>query len=119
MIISLIRHRAVGLGMLFSLLFLWLPHGNLLVAQPASVKIRDIAAIEGVRSNQLVGFGLVTGLQGEGDSSRSRLNKKLLSNLLASFDVKIAAEDIDSKNSAAVVVTAEVPPFIRVGQTVD
>ncbi|MFW5712337.1 MAG: flagellar basal body P-ring protein FlgI [Spirochaetia bacterium] len=90
-----------------------------LEAQTAEVKIRDIASIEGVRSNQLVGFGLVTGLQGEGDSSRSQLNKKLLSNLLASFDVNIAADEIDSKNSAAVVVTAEVPPFIRAGQTVD
>lgn len=88
-------------------------------AQAANVKIRDIASIEGVRSNQLVGFGLVTGLQGDGDSSRSQLNKKLLSNLLASFDVNIAADEIDSKNSAAVVVTAEVPPFIRAGQTVD
>ena len=119
MIFSLIRYRAVGLGMLISLLLLWLPHGNFLGAQPASVKIRDIAAIEGVRSNQLVGFGLVTGLRGEGDSSRSQVNKKLVSNFLSAFDVNIAAEDIDSKNSAAVVVTAKVPPFIRSGQTVD
>lgn len=88
-------------------------------AQSAEVKIRDIATIEGVRSNQLVGFGLVTGLQGDGDSSRSQLNKKLLSNMLAAFDVNLPAEDIDSKNSAAVVVTADVPPFIRAGQTVD
>jgi len=90
-----------------------------LEAQAAEVKIRDIASIEGVRSNQLVGFGLVTGLRGEGDSSRSQVNKKLVSNFLSAFDVNIAAEDIDSKNSAAVVVTAKVPPFIRSGQTVD
>ncbi len=117
------KFKLVNKGILLTLVVIllgavpgWLAQ---LEAQAAEVKIRDIASIEGVRSNQLVGFGLVTGLQGDGDSSRSQLNKKLLSNLLASFDVNIAAEEIDSKNSAAVVVTAEVPPFIRAGQTVD
>ena len=112
-------HAHLGLVLFILIAGLWYPCGTLLSAQPAEVKIRDIASIEGVRSNQLVGFGLVTGLRGDGDSSRSQLNKQLLSNLLSSFDVNIDAEDIDSKNSAAVVVTADVPPFIRAGQTVD
>ena len=79
--------------------------------EPARVKIRDIASIEGVRENQLVGFGLVTGLRGQGDSTRSELVKKMLANLMQSFGVQIEPEAVQSKNSAAVVVTTTAPTF--------
>ena len=83
------------------------------------VRLRDIATFEGVRENQLVGFGLVTGLKGQGDSPRSELVKKMLANFLDSFELNIAEEDLQSKNSAAVVVTAVVPPFVRSGRKLD
>jgi flagellar P-ring protein precursor FlgI len=85
----------------------------------AAVRIKEIATVEGVRHNQLVGFGLVTGLDGQGDSSRSRLVKQLLANSLASFDVDIAPQEIESRNSAVVMVTAETPTFVRAGQKID
>lgn len=84
-----------------------------------TVRIRDIARFEGVRENQLLGFGLVTGLRGAGDSSRSDLVKKMVANLIRSFQVDLEPDSIQSKNSAAVVVTATVPPFVRVGQKID
>jgi flagellar P-ring protein precursor FlgI len=85
----------------------------------AAVRLKEIATVEGVRHNQLVGFGLVTGLDGQGDSSRSDLVKQLLANSLASFDVDIEAEKIESRNSAVVMVTAETPSFVRPGQKID
>ncbi len=87
--------------------------------EAATVKIRDIAAFEGVRENQLVGFGLVTGLGGQGDSTRSELVKRMLANFIQSFGVQIEAGDVQSKNSAAVVVTATAPTFAREGQKLD
>lgn len=87
--------------------------------EAATVKIRDIAAFEGVRENQLVGFGLVTGLGGQGDSTRSELVKKMLANFMQSFGVQIDSGDVQSKNSAAVVVTATAPTFAREGQKLD
>ncbi len=58
------------------------------------VRIKDIAYIQGVRENQLVGIGLVTGLNGKGDSSRSPLLGKTMSNLLGTFDIQINPEEI-------------------------
>jgi flagellar P-ring protein precursor FlgI len=83
------------------------------------VRIKEIAEIQGVRPNQLVGFGIVTGLEGTGDSSRSKLMKKLIGNFIAAFDVQIEEDAVQSKNSAAVMVTADTPPFARSGQRID
>jgi len=84
-----------------------------------TVRLGDIGRIEGVRENQLIGFGLVTGLQGEGDSPRSEVSKKMLANFFSAFQSQIETDAIQSKNSAAVVVSAEVPSFIRPGQRID
>jgi len=82
------------------------------------VRIKDIAYIQGVRENQLVGIGLVTGLNGRGDSSNSALLGVSLSNLLTSFGIEIPAGEIRSKNCALVTVTADIPPFIREGDRI-
>lgn len=82
------------------------------------VRIKDIAYIQGVRENQLVGIGLVTGLNGKGDSSRSPLLGKTMSNLLGTFDIQINPEEIRSKNCALVTVTADIPPFVRPGDRI-
>ncbi len=78
-------------------------------------KIREIANIIGVRANQVIGYGLVVGLDGTGDGSSSRFTVQSMSNLLQTVGVKISPNDIKSKNVAAVVVTAMLPSFARQG----
>ncbi len=78
-------------------------------------KIREIANIIGVRDNQVMGYGLVVGLNGTGDGSSSEFTIRSLSNLLQTVNVKIDPKDIKSKNVAAVMVTASLPSFARQG----
>ena len=78
-------------------------------------KVREIANIIGVRENQVIGYGLVVGLNGTGDGSSSEFTIRSLSNLLQTVGVKIDPDDIKSKNVAAVMVTAALPAFARQG----
>jgi len=82
-------------------------------------KIREIANIVGVRENQMIGYGLVVGLNGTGDGSSSAFTLRSLSNLLQTVNVKIDPADIKSKNVAAVIVTANLPAFARQGDKLD
>lgn len=82
-------------------------------------KIGDIASVVGVRDNQLIGYGLVIGLNGTGDKSGSKFTMQSISNMLESVNVKISADDIKSKNVAAVIITASLPPFARQGDKID
>ena len=84
-----------------------------------SAQIKDIANIVGVRDNQLIGYGLVVGLNGSGDGSSSEFTIQSLYNMLQSVNVKINPNDIKSKNTAAVMVTAKLPPFARQGDKLD
>ncbi|WRD99898.1 flagellar basal body P-ring protein FlgI [Helicobacter pylori] len=79
----------------------------------------DIASVVGVRDNQLIGYGLVIGLNGTGDKSGSKFTMQSISNMLESVNVKISADDIKSKNVAAVMITASLPPFARQGDKID
>ena len=88
------------------------------VAAPV-VRIKDIATLRGVRGNQILGLGLVTGLNGKGDSSTSPLLRSSLSSLVASFGVTVAPQDVRSKNAAVVMVSAELPAFARAGDRID
>ena len=81
-------------------------------------KIKDVSSIVGVRSNQLIGYGLVVGLNGSGDSS-SQFTNQTLSNLLKNVNIKLDPKNIKSKNVAAVMVTATLPPFAREGDKID
>jgi len=81
-------------------------------------KIKDISSIVGVRSNKLFGYGIVGGLNGTGDSS-SKFTQQFLSNFLKNTNLKIDPKDIKSKNVAAVIVTATLPPFVREGDKID
>jgi flagellar P-ring protein precursor FlgI len=81
-------------------------------------KIKNISSIIGVRDNQLIGYGLVVGLNGSGDTS-SKFTNQTLSNLLKNVNVKLDPKDIKSKNVAAVMVTATLPPFAREGDKID
>lgn len=84
-------------------------------------RIKDIASLSGVRTNQLVGYGLVVGLDGSGDKASSNpFTSQSMSNMLTQLGVQIpSGTKIDPKNVAAVMVTAALPPFSRPGQNVD
>ena len=89
-------------------------------ADAASVRIKDIVNVQGVRGNDLVGYGLVVGLNGTGDSLRSiPFTEDSLINLLERLGVNIEGEDVKAKNVAAVIVTATLPPFARSGSEID
>ncbi len=86
----------------------------------AQVKVKDLVDIEGVRGNDLVGYGLVIGLDGSGDTIRnSPYTEEALSNLLERLGVNIQGSDFRPNNVAAVIVTASLPPFARVGSRID
>jgi flagellar P-ring protein precursor FlgI len=84
-----------------------------------TVRVKDIAYVQGVRDNQLLGVGLVTGLAGQGDSSNSEVLRTTLANLFARFGISVVADDISSKNVAVVTVSAELPAFIQPGDRLD
>ncbi len=89
-------------------------------AARADVRIKDITNIEGVRDNQLVGYGLVVGLQGTGDSMRgSPFTEQSLRAMLERLDAKIAPGASRARNVASVMVTATLPPFVRRGSRID
>ncbi|MFZ7125704.1 MAG: flagellar basal body P-ring protein FlgI [Desulfobacterales bacterium] len=84
-----------------------------------SARIKDIADLKGVRSNQLVGYGLVVGLDGTGDGSSSRFTVQSMASMLEKMGVTIPSDAIKVKNVAAVMVTAELPAFARSGSRID
>lgn len=83
------------------------------------VRIKDIARIEGARSNQLFGYGLVVGLEGTGDTQQTLFTVQSVSNMLQKLGVSVPAGRIKVKNVAAVMVTADLPPFLRPGSKID
>jgi flagellar P-ring protein precursor FlgI len=90
-----------------------------LLAQPAwAERVKDIATFAGVRSNPLIGYGIVVGLDGTGDSSLSMTNQSMAT-LLGQLGVQQDAAAIKSKNVAAVTLTAVMPPYARPGQQLD
>ena len=97
-----------------------LASGVFLLPPADAVRIKDIADIKGVRQNQLVGYGLVVGLEGTGDSDDSAFTIQSLASLLEKMGVSVATDDIDDvENVAAVMVTADLPPFASQGSRID
>lgn len=93
-----------------------------LVPPPASgqARIRDIVDVEGVRQNDLIGYGIVVGLNGTGDSVRnSPFTEDTLTDMLERLGVNVQGEDIKPNNVAAVLVTSTLPSFAREGSTID
>lgn len=83
------------------------------------VRVKDIAKPQGVTMNQLVGYGIVTGLQGTGDSTSVLFTSKTIQNVLQSFGLSTNTTDVRTRNVAAVIVTAKLPPFAHSGDNVD
>lgn len=102
------------LGFLAVLMILSSP----LLAGP--VRIKDLVEFDGVRGNDLVGYGLVVGLNGTGDGLRNApFTEEIMSNILERLGVNVAGEQFRPKNVAAVFVTAALPPFARGGSQID
>ena len=94
-----------------------------LLSSPAAaqaIRIKDLVEFDGVRGNDLVGYGLVVGLNGTGDGLRnSPFTEEIMSNLLERLGVNVTGEQFQPKNVAAVFVTASLPPFSRAGGRID
>lgn len=86
-------------------------------SQLEAARLKDIASIRGVRANQLVGYGIVVGLSGTGDS-KSEYTNKSITRMLDKLGMKVSGEAA-SKNVAAVLLTATLPPFARAGNKID
>ena len=94
--------------------------GLLLVDLAVAARLKDIAHIKGVRCNQLVGYGLVVGLDGTGDDTKKgKFASEAMANMLDKFGISVDAASIDLDNAAAVMLTAELPPFSRNGSRLD
>jgi len=95
----------------------------LLSTNSFAVRIKDIASIQGVRPNQLIGYGLVTGLNGTGDKTdQIKFIAQSVANMLRNMGINVPFKDVSKirlKNVAAVMVTANIPPFAKIGTTID
>lgn len=83
-----------------------------------AARLKDISSIRGVRENQLIGYGLVVGLKGTGDSA-AQFTGQSFARLINKLGVKIDQDSLTSKNVAAVIVTAKLPPFAKAGNPLD
>lgn len=102
---------------MFAALFLMLSTS---VTFASPIRIKDLVEFDGVRSNDLVGYGLVVGLNGTGDGLRnSPFTEEIMSNILERLGVNVTGEQFRPNNVAAVIVTASLPPFARAGSPID
>ena len=92
----------------------------LLASEPAkAARLKDIADVEGVRGNQLFGYGVVIGLNGTGDGNGVKFTMTSVSNLLERLGIRVEPEQVKVKNVASVMVTATLPAFARAGSKID
>lgn len=107
------------MAFLKTLLFLGLGFSLVASVNAAPVLIKDLTRMKGVRENNIVGYGLVTGLAGTGDSARSKATIKSISNVLKRFGLSISDAQIRSRNVAAVTLTARLPAYAQEGDMLD
>jgi flagellar P-ring protein precursor FlgI len=106
---------AVMVALLLSALFL----AALPSEAQSATRIKNLAFIRGVRSNQLVGYGLVAGLDGTGDGRRVPFTGQMLANMVNQFGISFETRQLRADNIAAVTVTAELPPYAKEGSRID
>ncbi|MBI60482.1 flagellar biosynthesis protein FlgA [bacterium] len=92
--------------------------GASLCAQSTTVRLKDIGKLIESRDNQLIGYGIVVGLRGTGDSRAAGLTNNALRNLLSKMGVSISGINLNARNAASVIVTTDLPSFIKKGQRV-
>jgi len=108
-----LHHVATGVLLLLAALL-----GGALSASATGVRIGDLSMVAGARDNQLVGFGLVVGLAGDGDKDPV-YTKQTVANMLQRYGVTVPASTLSSKNVAVVMVTADIPAFLKSGARLD
>jgi flagellar P-ring protein precursor FlgI len=108
----------IAFGLTLPLAFLGVAFASDPIAQ-RQARIKDISSIEGIRDNQLVGYGIVVGLQGTGDSQQTTFPIQTLASMLLRMGVSVPASSIRVQNLAAVFVSATLPPFARSGTKLD
>ncbi len=108
-----VRHTAFlrRAGVFFAGLFAF-------VAALSAARVKDLTLVEGGRDNQLVGYGLVVGLAGEGDSNAAS-TLRAVANTLQRYGLTVSPQDIKAKNVAAVMITADIPAFLKPGSRID
>lgn len=111
------RRSRVRFGACLGALMLCLAWGS--IAPAWAARLKDLTSIAGVRNNQLIGYGLVVGLNGSGDGNNTGFSSQTLSTMLRSMGLTIDAARIRARNIAVVMVTATLPPFARAGGRVD
>ena len=89
------------------------------LAQELGVRVKELGRVDGVRENMISGYGIVTGLAGTGDTARSQSTLQSVANALREFGLNVTPQQLSSRNVAAVLVTATLPPFARSGDRVD
>ena len=82
-----------------------------------AVRVKDVAALRGARDNELIGFGIVVGLDGTGDSQESLLSRKPIVNALERIGISLKSQDILGRSIAAVWLTSTLPPFAKSERT--
>ena len=90
-----------------------------LASEAAAIRVKDVAYLRGARDNQLIGYGLVVGLDATGDSPDSLISRKPLSNALERMALSLNPRDIKGRSIAAVMITATLPPFAKAGTQLD
>jgi flagellar P-ring protein FlgI len=90
-----------------------------LPAQAEATRLKDLASVKGVRHNQLVGYGLVVGLSGTGDGNNAAFTTQGIINMMENMGVHLSRENFRVRNVAGVMITATLPPFVKIGQTID
>jgi len=112
--ISLFSPLRRGLGLVLTLFCL---ASSGLQAEP--IRVKDLGKLKGWRDNALAGYGIVTGLAGTGDSPTNATTRQALSNVFSQFNLSVPAAQVQSRNVAVVLISAELPPFVREGGTLD
>lgn len=107
-----INRRCVALAVIFFMGCVFIPGAH-------AARIKDLAAIKGIRSNQLTGYGLIVGLNGTGDKDGVSFTKQSLANMMEKMNIYVDRAQLKVKNVAAVMVTADIPPFARIGDKID
>lgn len=104
----------ISKGLLAAFVLCWLCPTGLWAA-----RLKDIATLKGLRQNQLIGYGLVVGLAGTGDGTKAEFTTQSLVNLLERLGIHAIPDNIKVENVAAVMLTADLPPFAKAGNTID
>jgi flagellar P-ring protein precursor FlgI len=113
-------NRKPGELRIFQLLFILLLLSCLFVGESfGATRIKDVARIQGLKGKMLIGYGLVVGLNGTGDGRRATFTVQSLVNMLERLGVNVNPDELKAENVAAVIVTAELEPFAKIGNKID